>query len=70
MEAWSRSCVPNTPGYAPAIPNDSHFPQACSAAALDHGFACAGFHPLQSYKTQFQHHLFYEAQIVNYFLSH
>lgn len=42
-------------------------PPACKAAALYHDFACAGFFPLQSYKTQFQHHLFYEAQIVTLF---
>lgn len=27
METWSRSCVPNTPCCAPAVPNDPRVPQ-------------------------------------------
>ena len=63
MEAWS------TPGCAPARPS-APTPAGVQCSALYHDFACAGFHPLHSYQTQFQHHLSYEAQTVNYSLSH
>lgn len=69
METWSRSCVPNTPCYAPAVPNDPRFPQRAGlllSTMILHVLVSSPYSPTRPSSSI----LFYEAQIVNYSLSH